>query len=98
MFWSQGEVIVDGMGGVFDNVASPFADPCVVYVLLWSICDDMPNFLSLLIVDCFYNLELVWSGLGCTVCDTVLHVYEPVYKPVVQQRYHLLTCFFSKLT
>ncbi len=24
------------------------------------------------------------------VCDTVLHVYEPVYKPVVQQRYNLL--------
>ncbi len=41
-----------------------------------------------------------WFGQGCkvhtkNVCDTVLHVYEPVYKPVVQ-RYHLLKFFFLK--
>ncbi len=37
------------------------------------------------------------SELQYHVCDTVLHVYVPVYKPVVQ-RYILLTCFFSIVT
>ncbi len=48
-------------------------------------------------VQCTKKISLNKSSIVC-VCDTVLHVYEPVYKSVVQQRYHLLTCFFSKLT